>query len=64
MAFLDDRGVQPVANTVPLRQAQEGGEFLFRGVGIERELQAYVLETNGDILGQTQGSAEIEITFG
>ena len=53
-----------VHNTVPLRQALEGGEFLFRGGGIERALQAYVLETNGEILGQPQGSAEIEITFG
>jgi len=39
-----------VRHAVPFRQAQERGELFFQGVGIEHELQPYVLEIDARCL--------------
>ena len=53
-----------VDDAVPLRQAQQRGELFLRCIGVERELQPYVLEADWSVLGHAQRSAEVEITFG
>ncbi len=53
-----------VDDAVALGEADEGGELIGRGVGIEIEGEADIAEADGGVFGDAEGAAEIEVAFG
>src|SRR5438105_5619855 len=53
-----------VNDAVSFGQAQQGRQLLFARIGVEIELQSYLLETDRHFLGHSQGAAEVEVAFG
>src|SRR5205814_8832368 len=53
-----------VNNTVVFGQAKHGSQLLFARIGVEIELQSYLLETHRHIPGHSQGAAKVQVAFG
>src|SRR4249919_2566787 len=53
-----------INDAIPLGELKKLIELVLRGIGVEIEAQPDLRKTNRCILGNAEGAAEIEITFG
>src|SRR5207253_8554420 len=53
-----------INNAIALRQTNQLSQLLFIGVSVQIEVQSNLLESDGNIFGDSQSAAKVEITLG